>query len=477
MPLNADYCSRRRTLLAGLLAGLAAGCARLPVAASAPQGQRALVIGAGFAGLSAARALRQSGVHVTVLEARDRPGGRVMTDHSLGFPLDLGPSWLHGGPKNPLKAVADGAGISTRVTDYANFRFTKVSGGRRMRIAPIELLGQARKISDAMGSAATWGELRTRIASATDMSVADVFDTAVRRIEAREGPIDRGIVALQRWVLESNLAAPLEEVGAAALMDDSDTGASDDVVPPDDRLVVSGMDRMIDILKLDLDIRYGEVVRAVQWRPGEVKVSTGTKTWQADFAVVTLPVGVLAAGDVAFDPALPAAITRPLANLRMGLLNKVCLTFPRAFWDTRVDFLTFFSDPPPICYAWLNLTRYSGTPALVGFTSGRMAREVETMNDQQVADAVMRRIRATRRSSIPEPLAVRVSHWASDPYARGSYSYPSVGGSGRDRELLAVPLENTLFFAGEATHRDDPASVHGAWWSGLRAARQALDRT
>jgi monoamine oxidase len=161
----------------------------------------------------------------------------------------------------------------------------------------------------------------------------------------------------------------------------------------------------------------------------------------------------------------------------MGLLNKVCLTFPRAFWDTRVDFLAFFSDPPPICYAWLNLTRYSGTPALVGFTSGRMAREVETMNDQQVADAIMRRIRATRRISIPDPLAVRVSHWASDPFARGSYSYPSVGGSGRDRELLAVPLENTLFFAGEATHRDDPASVHGAWWSGLRAARQALDRT
>ncbi|CAN0312934.1 unnamed protein product, partial [Phaeothamnion confervicola] len=211
MPVNTVFGSQRRTLLTGLLAGLAAGCARLPVSISASHAQRALVIGAGFAGLSAARALRQSGVHVTVLEARDRPGGRVMTDHSLGFPLDLGPSWLHGGPKNPLKAVADGAGISTRVTDYANFRFTNVSSGRRMRIAPIELLSQARKISDAMGSAATWGELRTRIASATDMSVADVFETAVRRIESSEGPIDRGIVALQRWVLESNLAAPLEE--------------------------------------------------------------------------------------------------------------------------------------------------------------------------------------------------------------------------------------------------------------------------
>ena len=409
MIANADFALRRRTLLSGLIAGLLAGCARSPVHGPAQRGARALVIGAGFAGLSAARALRQSGVQVTVLEARSRPGGRVKTDRSQGFPLDLGPSWLHGGPKNPLKSVADGAGITTRVTDYANFRFTNVSSGRRMRVAPTELLGQARKISDAMSAASVWGGLRSKVGSVSDLSVADVFEAAVRQIESRDGPIDRGIVSLQRWVLESNLAAPLEEVGAAALLDDSDTGASDDVVPSDDRVVIAGMDRLIDLLKLDLDIRYGEIVRTIQWRPGEVRVSTREKTWQADFAIVTLPVGVLAAGDVAFEPMLPAGITKPLANLRMGLLNKVCLTFPRTFWDPRVDFLTFFSDPPPICYAWLNLMRYTGTPALMGFTSGRMAREVETMNDQQVADAVMRRIRATRRIPIPEPLAVRVS--------------------------------------------------------------------
>jgi monoamine oxidase len=474
MSSESAFDPHRRTLLAAMVAGLAGGCAQPPRAGGAARGARVLVIGAGFAGLSAARALRQSGMEVVVLEARNRPGGRVMTDRTLGFPIDLGPSWLHGGPKNPLKAVADGSGIATRVTDYTNFRFTNASSGRRVAIAPAELIGYAGKFGAAMSSPALWAELRVRAASFADLSVADIFESAVRRVEAREGPIDRGIVALQRWVLESNLAAPLEDVSATALLGDSDTGESDDVLPPDDRLVLAGMDRMIDILKLDLDIRYGETVRAVRWRRGAVSAFSTAGEWRADYAVLTLPVGVLAAGDVSFEPALPASITAPLANLKMGLLNKVCLTFPRAFWTPDVDFLTFFNDPPPLCYAWLNLMRYTGTPALIGFTSGRMAREVETMSDEAVVAHVMGRIRAARRTAVPEPLAVRVSHWASDPLSRGSYSFVGVGGSGRDRERLAVPVDGTLYFAGEATHRDDPASVHGAWWSGLRAAKQVL---
>ncbi len=465
---------QRRSLLAGLVAGLVAGCARLPTAQSVVRGKRVLVIGAGFAGLSAARALRQSGMEVIVLEARTRPGGRVLTDRSLGFALDLGPSWLHGGPLNPLKALADGAGIATQVTNYSNLRFTNASSGRRIQVAPAELLGVAQKFSDAMGSMLLWAGLYTRSGSSSGLSVADVFEAAIRRIEANDGPIDRGVIALQRWVLESNLAAPLEEVGAAALLDDSDTGASPEMLPPDDRLVTAGMDRLIGILALDLDIRYAQVVREIAWRPGAVTVNSSGDEWRADHVVVTLPVGVLASGSVRFEPGLPPSITKPLANLRMGLLNKICLTFPHAFWDERADFLTFYSEPPPLYYAWLNLLRYAGVPALVGFTSGRMARTVETMSDDAVVARVMRRLRAARGPRVPEPVAVRASHWASDPFARGSYSYPGVGASGGDRSRLAVPVADTLFFAGEATHRDDPASVHGAWWSGLRAARQIL---
>lgn len=465
---------RRRQLLAVLTsvaAGLLAGCAG-PMRGPSLAGRRVLVIGAGFAGLAAARNLRRAGAEVTVLEARARPGGRVWTDRSAGFAVDLGPSWLHGGPRNPLKAVAERERIATRVTDYGNLRFTMGTGPRRERIEPTALLDYTGKFTEMMGSPALWREARGGRPLAS-MSVAELFTRAVQRIEEAQGPVDPAVVALQRWVLESNLAAPLEEVGAAALLDDSDTAVPEGPLPPDDRFVLGGMDQFIGPLAQGQDIRYGELVRSVQWQPGDVRVLTSRgNEWRGDSLVITLPVGVLAHGDVRFEPALPAGFTTALSRLRMGLLNKVCLVFPRAFWSPEPDFLTYYSSPPPLCYAWLNMLRYTGAPALLGFTSGRSAREVEQMDNDAVAASVMQRIRATGRGPVPDPVAVYVTHWASDPLARGSYSYVGVGGTGRDRDTLAQPIQDTLYFAGEATHRADPGSVHGAWWSGIRAARQ-----
>ena len=467
--------------LSAAVAGLAAGCAAPRAQSSAG---RVLVIGAGFAGLSAARALRQSGWQVTVLEARDRPGGRVLTDRSInGQVFDLGPSWLHAGPKNPLKAVADASGIATRVTDYTNLRFSVRRGEERQILPRSEVLKFAQLFSGTMESTSLWATIEelavesgtvTGTVNRTSLSIADVFNAAVRRIEAASGPIDPGLLALQRWVLESNLAAPLEEVGFAELLDESATSAEDSLLPVDDRYVLGGMDQITNLLARDLDIRLGDPVRRVEWRPGRVRIDTTARVHEADAVVITLPTSLLANDAVEFLPALPAAKKAAAKRVPMGLLNKVVALFPAPFWDTSVDFLTFHATPPPLCYAWLNLFRYTGQPALVGFTSGLMAREVERMSEAQVRARVFSRLRAVRGAAIPEPVAVRVSHWASDPWAQGSYSFLGLGASTRDRSVLAEPVGNTLFFAGEATQVSDPASVHGAWWSGLRAAREIL---
>lgn len=474
---------RRRALLAAL-AGLAAGCA-VPGADGKRAGHTAagkvLVIGAGFAGLSAARALRQSGWQVTVLEARDRSGGRVLTDRSVaGQTFDLGPSWLHAGPHNPLKGVAAGAGITTRVTDYANVRFAVLRGGEREVYPRSEVLKFAHLFSGAIESAGLWAALDelaagAQIGSARHLSVADVFNAAVQRIERDTGPADPSLVALQRWVLESNLAAPLEEVGFAALLDESNTDPANTLLPVDDRFVTGGMDQLTNLLALDLDIRLGDPVRRIEWRPGQVRVDTTRHSFEADAVVITIPVGLLASDAIEFAPALPPEKKAAAKRLPMGLLNKAFVLFPRPFWDTSVDFLTFHSSPPPLFYAWLNLSRYTGQPALLGFTAGTQAREVERMSAAAVRARIFQRLRSARgNAEIPEPLALRVSHWGSDPWARGSYSFLGIGASTDDRSTLAAPLAGTLFFAGEATHRDDPSSVHGAWWSGLRAANEIL---
>ena len=480
-PLNrARRLTRRRALIAAL-AGLAAGCAAPGARSGRATPGRVLVIGAGFAGLSAARALRQSGWQVTVLEARERTGGRVLTDRSVeGQIFDLGPSWLHSGPQNPLKVLATGAHITTRVTDYANVRFSVLRGGEREVYPRSEVLKFAKLFSGAIESASLWLALDelaagARRTTALHLSVADIFNAAVRRMEAESGPLDPSLVTLQRWILESNLAAPLEEVGFAALLDESDTDPQNTLLPVDDRFVTGGMDQLTNLLALDLDIRLGDPVRRVEWRAGQVRVDTARHTFEADAVVITIPVGLLADGAIEFAPALPAAKTTAAKRLPMGLLNKAFVLFPRPFWDTNVDFLTFHASPPPLFYAWLNLTRYTGQPALLGFTSGTQAREVERLSDADVRARIFNRLRSARGDAeIPEPLALRVSHWASDPWAGGSYSFLGLGASADDRSTLAAPLANTLFFAGEATHRDDPASVHGAWWSGLRAAQEIL---
>lgn len=220
-------------------------------------------------------------------------------------------------------------------------------------------------------------------------------------------------------------------------------------------------------------MRLGEPVQAVDWKGGGVAITTPKGQWKARMAIVTLPLGVLQSGKVRFDPPLPSAQKQALSGLRMGLLNKLVVTFPQSFWPSDYQHFANLSEDIGVMGEIMNLKNLFGHPALLLFLAGTPAWKRESWNDQRLAEEAETLLARLFRKPARHQ-RVLATRWGQDPFALGSYSYLPVGASPALREQMAHP-QPPLFFAGEATHRTLSATVHGAHLSGLRAAAE-VDR-
>lgn len=425
-----------------------------------PPAAEVLVIGAGIAGLAAARRLHDDGVRVTVLEARDRVGGRV---HSLrngrGDAFDLGASWIHGIKGNPIATLARDLDIPTVTSGRVNALFD--ARGRRLDTARV-----AARMGAALAAART-------AAAGPGRSVADVVRLA--GVDEMLSPRDR---RLFRWYLTAELehefAGDVAELSAAHFDAENEPRGEEVVFP-------TGYDRIAHALAADLDVRLGAVVTAIEWGDaagpdaGDPRVRVhvrdahgATSVLEADHAVVTLPLGVLKAGDVRFAPALPETHLAAIGRLGMGLMNKVWLTFPRRFWGDA-DWINRAAEPVG------RFTQFfaprTPTPMLAAFHTGACARALEALGDDETVAAALAALRATYGPDVPAPTEAHVTRWSRDPFARGAYSFVAAGATPDDRAALATPLGRSVFFAGEATHTGYPSTVHGAYLSGLAAAK------
>ena len=241
-----------------------------------------------------------------------------------------------------------------------------------------------------------------------------------------------------------------------------------------DLLLKPGYISLIDGLAQGLDIRFNQLVRGISWSSSGVRVTTESGVFDADRAIITLPLGVLKRGDIEFSPGLPTAKANAIAKLRMGVLDKTYFKFPTAFWQTREDSIGFIGNvgakSPTQIPEYYTLDQALGVPILFGFTAGAQARRFEQLDLSTISAASMASFRKIFGSSVPEPEAVMQTRWSSDPYSYGSYSYISVGAKTEYYDTLARPIDNRVFFAGEATHRRYPGTVHGAYLSGIREA-------
>lgn len=446
--------SRRAALRLAAASLLFGGAACAPLAG---RKERVLVVGAGIAGLAAARALADAGHQVTVIEARQRLGGRLHTVEIAGVPIDLGGAWIHGPEGNPMTALADAAGIRRIPTYDAKSAIYRPDG---QRLSADEVAATYARVEAMMGEGPPLAP------GAPDMSVARAVPALGD--PARLPPRERREARLTADLIASWSGGDAEEVSAKWWFGDEE-------VPAENHLLDKGYSAIIEHVGRGLDVRYGEVVTAIALTASGVRATTRRDSVEADRAVITLPIGVLKRGDVAFDPVLPAGKRDAIEAIGNGLMNKIVLGFERAFWPDDVDFVRVLSDSagsftPEV----VSLAAHHRAPVLVALVAGRTAREMEGMRE----DAILARLAAPLRRafgrSMPEPTALRVTRWGRDIHARGAYSFVRVGSSETAFHALAAPVEDRLFFAGEAASTEYPSYAHGALLAGRRAAAEIM---
>jgi monoamine oxidase len=345
----------------------------------ADDGSPIVVVGAGVAGLAAARQLHRQGYRVTVLEGRDRIGGRVVTDHRLGIPTDLGASWIEGIDGNPLTPLADRAGIRRIVTHYGNEAVYGPDGTRlsKARVRSINrnyqyFLDEIEDPRDDLDEDISLGAAIAGVVARDGDWTADELrdlDFSMTQELGNEYAADANELSLFWWDAGGDLDGP-------------------DVFMPD-----TGYEWLPKLLARDLDVRLQHVVSRVEWRSDGVNIVTDRGSFPAAHAVVSLPLGVLKSGGVAFSPPLPRYKQQAMSRLGSGLLDKLWLRFPRVFWDRDVDVISYVSPEKGHWCEWYDFSRLTGEPVLFGFNLAAYAHELEQQTDAQVVAAAMQVLR------------------------------------------------------------------------------------
>lgn len=411
-----------------------------------------------MAGLTAARALAEAGVPVLVLEAQERIGGRILTQHVGGEAIELGAEFIHGRPPE-LWALIDEAGLETYERGGAQVCFeegtlTNCGGEMDQVFEPLEKLEHF---------------------DGPDITFAEYLD----REEVPEEERGRMIGYVEGFNAADYRIVSAASLGAQQKAEDASDG---------DRLyrLRGGYDQLPAYLERRI-VEYGgrvltgTPIKEILWEAGRIEVATNAGTFHAKKAVVTLPVAVLQGGSVAISPE-PGMVLKAANRLRMGQACRFTLLFREQFWKTlspqpelsKVSFLFSFSEIPPVWWT----PHPEASNSITGWVGGPRSQALAGMSAEELghhACATLARIFGLEQDHVHGLLLGCYAHdWQHDAFSGGAYSYVAAGGLDASRQMTE-PVAKTLYFAGEHTDITGHwGTVHAAMRSGLRVAAQIL---
>lgn len=429
----------------------------------------AVIVGAGAAGLGAAQTLIRGGAKVIVLEARDRVGGRAFCDNTtFPVPVDLGAQWFHQGLTNSLRVIAQQAGHRTVHDSFPRIVYegNKQLGPEDPRVLKFSALAVAMdELIEAAGTSVAAGNGPDGPASEVvkDMKDCEYYGMASTAVNVFSS------------AMENLSVLDFANFYDRALLPVSSGGGDEFFIP-------YGMGNFIADFADGVQIELSTPVKEIWWgEPWGVGVTTARNTHlQAKFAIITAPVSVLAKGAIEFKPALDSGYTNAFSGLKMDTLSKFFLQF-----NSNVKF-----NAPNInsmCVPLIEdvkgkdtevpfiMTQVYGENIAMLFVLGKLAERLETEGEEAMLDYALTRMADMFDTPTNRDNLVAKSHhsWLKDEWSLGCVSYAPPGAVPH-RHTLAKPINNQLFFAGEAVSLYAHSSVHGAYETGTAAARQIL---
>ncbi len=416
-----------------------------------PSDKKVVIIGAGISGLAAAKKLKDTGFNVVVLESQSKIGGRLSTNRSLGIAFDEGASWIHGITGNPITSLAQQAGMNTFHTVDEDRKSYDIGGTVRSSI----------DYDNAETTLYTILETMMNQGHATQ-SFETVFNTSYPNLVN-----DR----LWKFLLSTYVTFDTGDLNKLSSLLYNEGEEFNGI----ETIATNGYDTIPQFLSNGLDIQLNQKVSTIDYSQEKVSVMHNGMITEADYVVVTVPLGVLKANAIQFTPALPSAKTTAIEKIGMNCVNKFLLKWDNPFWDD-VQYLSYTPEERDKFNYFVNVKKFHPTVnALMTFAYADYARLTETMSDAAVIQEIMKHLKDMYGNGIPNPTHMLRTQWNSHEHSFGAYSYTAMGTEMRHFEDLAEEVDDKLFFAGEHTEVDYFSTVHGAYLSGIREADKIID--